>query len=419
MQKRFDKLNEKLNGYLASTYGITKHEDLGGNTGLFKIKGTLQQKTKKYNEWLKSHQPFHWFAEFYEIINGNGGFDVVIGNPPYVKTSNVSYYVNGANNNSSNLYALIQIRCINFINTIGHTGLIVPMSVTSIRGFKSLRETLFQSYKTLYFTNHAIRPLPLFTGISQRVSIVLASGVGVANTAAYTTYYLRTDDSKYLLKIFTYQTTSFLKENDYLIPKIGDACGISIWKKLNKKKNGLIRYFGSKNSLLFFKDYGETYWVYPCNFSPYLNPLKSFNDLLVDGKYIKKIFCGFNSTTHYIFYSEISDCWHFGKWHLNNFPIDFTSLPGKFDILSNNLEASFKLNRITRYDKRAKGDIYEYKISKSKPIIDQIDTILAQHYGFTEEELDFIINYDIKYRIGEEELEAYVAGNLGKSGESK
>jgi hypothetical protein len=25
--------------------------------------------------------------------------------------------------------------------------------------------------------------------------------------------------------------------------------------------------------------------------------------------------------------------------------------------------------------------------------------VLAQQYGFTDEELDFIINYDIKYRI--------------------
>ena len=32
--------------------------------------------------------------------------------------------------------------------------------------------------------------------------------------------------------------------------------------------------------------------------------------------------------------------------------------------------------------------------------IDEIDTVLARHYGFTEEELDFIINYDIKYRMG-------------------
>ena len=36
----------------------------------------------------------------------------------------------------------------------------------------------------------------------------------------------------------------------------------------------------------------------------------------------------------------------------------------------------------------------------SKPIIDEIDRLLAQHYGFTAEELDFIINYDIKYRMG-------------------
>ena len=39
---------------------------------------------------------------------------------------------------------------------------------------------------------------------------------------------------------------------------------------------------------------------------------------------------------------------------------------------------------------------------KSKPIIDEIDKVLAEHYGFTEEELDFIINYDIKYRMGDE-----------------
>jgi len=37
---------------------------------------------------------------------------------------------------------------------------------------------------------------------------------------------------------------------------------------------------------------------------------------------------------------------------------------------------------------------------RSNPIIDDIDSVLAEHYGFTDEELDFIINYDIKYRMG-------------------
>jgi hypothetical protein len=35
----------------------------------------------------------------------------------------------------------------------------------------------------------------------------------------------------------------------------------------------------------------------------------------------------------------------------------------------------------------------------------EIDRVLAKHYGFTEEEQTFIINYDIKYRMGKE-LEA-------------
>ena len=42
-----------------------------------------------------------------------------------------------------------------------------------------------------------------------------------------------------------------------------------------------------------------------------------------------------------------------------------------------------------------------FKIQKSKPIIDKIDEALSIHYGFNLEELDFIKNYDIKYRLTE------------------
>lgn len=42
----------------------------------------------------------------------------------------------------------------------------------------------------------------------------------------------------------------------------------------------------------------------------------------------------------------------------------------------------------------------EFYPKYSKPIIDEIDRVLAKHYGVTDEELDFIINYDIKYRMG-------------------
>lgn len=54
----------------------------------------------------------------------------------------------------------------------------------------------------------------------------------------------------------------------------------------------------------------------------------------------------------------------------------------------------------------------EIEIEFDNKLIDQIDTTLVQHYNFTEEELDFIINYDIKYHMGKE-LDAYIEGTLG------
>jgi hypothetical protein len=42
----------------------------------------------------------------------------------------------------------------------------------------------------------------------------------------------------------------------------------------------------------------------------------------------------------------------------------------------------------------------------SKPIIDKIDEALAEHYGFSPIERDFLINYDIKYRMGQNGGEA-------------
>lgn len=58
--------------------------------------------------------------------------------------------------------------------------------------------------------------------------------------------------------------------------------------------------------------------------------------------------------------------------------------------------------RVYIYKTTGRVEYDEFYMKLSKPIIDEIDTVLARHYGFTDEELDFIINYDIKYRMGDE-----------------
>jgi hypothetical protein len=58
--------------------------------------------------------------------------------------------------------------------------------------------------------------------------------------------------------------------------------------------------------------------------------------------------------------------------------------------------------KVCQYKTTGKVVYDEYYPRHSKTIIDEIDRALGEHFGFTDEELDFIINYDIKYRLGQE-----------------
>ena len=69
--------------------------------------------------------------------------------------------------------------------------------------------------------------------------------------------------------------------------------------------------------------------------------------------------------------------------------------------LMDDIQANSEMSTIN-YRTRGSLTIQSTYPRLSKPIIDEIDRVLAEHYGFTDEELDFIINYDIKYRMGRE-----------------
>ena len=115
----------------------------------------------------------------------------------------------------------------------------------------------------------------------------------------------------------------------------------------------------------------------------------------------KEIMAILNSTTFFWFWEVISDCWHLTKRELSGFFIDENNFSSNektnLSLLGQELEND--LEKTKCFVGTVQTD-YEYYHKKSKNIIDKIDMILAKHYGFTEEELDYIINYDIKYQHG-------------------
>jgi len=114
-----------------------------------------------------------------------------------------------------------------------------------------------------------------------------------------------------------------------------------------------------------------------------------------------------NSNLFYWFCTVCSDCRHVNKREIEAFPVDLDALVkhvggNRIISLATRLMENIRLHSEMR-TMRFKHDTLTVQCiipKHSKPIIDEIDAVLAKHYGLTDEELDFIINYDIKYRMG-------------------
>ena len=50
--------------------------------------------------------------------------------------------------------------------------------------------------------------------------------------------------------------------------------------------------------------------------------------------------------------------------------------------------------------KAGKIQYQEFSPKNAKPIIDEIDEVVASAWGLAPESMDYLINYDIKYRLG-------------------
>ncbi len=122
-----------------------------------------------FEKWRGSHKPFHWLSEFHGIMR-KGGFDVVIGNPPFVGYSDASssYRVQGYSTlDSRNLYAYVVERSMALLQRNGGIGMTVPVSLTFSRDFPSLRRLLLERKGLLMLSSYDNIPDRLFTGAKE------------------------------------------------------------------------------------------------------------------------------------------------------------------------------------------------------------------------------------------------------------
>jgi hypothetical protein len=130
-------------------------------------------KGKQYEAWKASHKPFHWYVDFYPIMAA-GGFDVVIGNPPYVEISprKVNYTITQVSlTECGNLYAPITSRSLNLLGCKGAFSFIVPGASVNTPRMSQLLDLLQSQLSYLQLTQYDERPSKLFDGVDQQLCI--------------------------------------------------------------------------------------------------------------------------------------------------------------------------------------------------------------------------------------------------------
>ena len=375
-----------------------------------------------YEDWLKSHHPFHWLAEFYQIIRGNGGFDVIIGNPPYVEypSKDVQYrfdYLEAAQ--CGNLYGCCTERGLKISRPEGRFSFIVPVAITCSKRMDTVIRLLKESSNLLLFANFDDRPGRLFEMIEHlRATIFIANkSKNSESQQVYATKYNRwyTQCRSILFDSICYTNVSkFVKS--FTIPKLSYSIECSINDKLQSNANIIANYYGSSfsKSSIYFRAAGGGYFLLIKNqksityIDGVLEDVKAEKEIKINDAYNNSAIGAIvSSSLFYWNYIAYTDCRNLTKGYIDNFPAPILAVKD-VDLANNGatLFVDYESNKFTKntyYKSTGRNVIYdEYYPKRSKKLIDEIDKCIAKYYNFTEEELDFIINYDIKYRMGDE-----------------
>ncbi len=387
----------RLDRHLAGEYGI----DAG--------------RAEAFRAWRAGHRPFHWFAEFREVM-ASGGFDVILGNPPYVESAKVrdQYAIRGyATEGCGNLYAHVVERSKALLAPRGRAGMIVPHSAFCTDRMAPLLG-LFAGPKTTWVSTYDIRPSKLFAGVDQRLAIYLTAPSAAQRT--YGTRYQRWHEAArpHLFRRLRYADVGAMVYPN-AVAKAEDDVERRIWEKLRRRRP-LGDDLGGRARVYYHN--APRYWVRAMTFAPYFRNARDgakvsaqVKSLPVGSRAAAAVTAAaLNSSLFYWWFLLFSDSRHLNRREIDRFPLGLGEMADaakqELQALCGRLMEDYRRHatrKTCQYQATGRVVYDEFFPGRSKGLLDEIDRILARHYGFTGEELDFLVNYDVKFRMGRED----------------
>lgn len=347
-------------------------------------------------------------------------FDIVIGNPPYgakISEADQKYFVakyqaakpmNG-HKGARDTFAFFIERGLDLLKQDGNLFFIVPLALTSNEMMEALQMKIESCVQTARIIAFANRPRQIFESACVRTAIIELHKTNSLMKNLYMTKLIRRERDSSIQDLM--DNLEFAEAFKYKragrYPKVGRNCEIEILKKL----------FAASKNVGDYQDliHGEEVY-YRAAGGRYFNIVtRNSAETSAERKiYVQKpnLIAACLSTTLFWFYQQVyTDGLNLKEQEIAMFPVpDFEKVDCK---ILKKIEATYtkylaEIEENTNIKMAAQKSRYnvqkfkEYKIAKSKGLIDELDNLIDPLYGLSESEVEYVKNYELKVRMRSE-----------------
>ena len=366
LQTKFAALKKKLDSYLAYYYGYTDTTDVTA-----------------IEAWAQSHKPFHWFANFYGIME-RGGFDVIIGNPPYIATKKVEYLKKKQKDNFQcpDIYGHMIKAALSIAHPESMIGFIVTLSlaVSENKGFQATREIIAERAETTWYSGYTRIPSGLFSASIGVRNTIFLSELGNKPGVMYTTKLQRwhSIERKDLFNLLAY---SRLKNSyDYCIPLFDHTSEDTVYGSFVNKLPSMLR--PRSEHFLYIKKTALYYISVSHKAPPNFEETSSSGKLFFSDKSMLDIYLLlFGGRLFFAYWLIFSDNYHVKKSIFSRFtyPVTRLSKLEESEILSIAKKYKNELDSAIQYKRYRGKNIGSFNTSKLWHITDKSDVIFLRH----------------------------------------
>ena len=385
------------------------------------IGGTPASLAKLEKMDCSANQDFFLWHTWFKDIFDNGGFDIVIGNPPYGAKiderlkkylrdnyfSAVSHKKEGLKGSTDTFVVFIELGHRILCNQ-GYLAFIVPMSVGSSDALTSLQSIIEKSCSEIKVSSYSNRPKQIFDAACVRTSIFMIKKDMTPIRHIFTTKLNRRTENLTIKDII--DNLDYVDSKEQKIygryAKVGTKSEVSILSKLLSSGKKIKDYYDENGNDVYYRAAGGRYFNVVTNYSTFSSAEKSFKCRYTD------IIGLILSSSYFYFYQQVyTDGLNIKRSEIENYPLPpLESIKEEQKLKLENLyqrylvdiEKNASIRQTSASSTHHIESFKEYKIVRSKAIIDEIDDNIGPLYGLTQEEIDFIRNYELEFRMAGE-----------------